>query len=391
MSSTSARNQEIEALRCFAVLIVVVGHSHNLLRWHDGLANTTIGLWTGVDVFLCISGFVITRTFGDRIREAAQSGREALRLEIYAFLLRRIFRLIPAAWLWIFLAFIFSIFFNKSGSFGSPAQNLQDAAAIVMSVANFYFSACTTGPLTGCGPNGIYWTVSLEQQFYLLFPALILLRRDVLIVLCVIIIVFFALVTRTIWIWFNRVDPIALGILLALTSKSPFYSRLEPRFLAHAGARFLSTTLLLGSLLVIPSILAQNGMFYRSPMIITPLCGVLVFVASFNRGYLFGQGTLLQVLAYVGERSYSIYLLHNLSMALAHEILLRVDPSSQAMLGPDYDFLLVLLAIVILSSLTELSYRFVEVPFRNYGATMARSLRVRSSSSPALTLSERSI
>jgi hypothetical protein len=69
----TGKNLEIQVLRCFAVVIVICGHSHNFMPWHDGLANTSIGFWTGVDVFLCISGFVITKAFSDAIRRAAQA------------------------------------------------------------------------------------------------------------------------------------------------------------------------------------------------------------------------------------------------------------------------------------------------------------------------------
>jgi peptidoglycan/LPS O-acetylase OafA/YrhL len=163
--------------------IVICGHSHNLMPRRDGLATTSIGLWTGVDVFLCISGFVITKSFGAAIRSAAEAGRRAWFAETIRFLVRRAFRLLPASLFWILAVYLVSHFFNRSGAFGSPASNLQDAAAIVLSVANFYFSACSTGAITGCGPNGIYWTVSLEQQFYMLFPALILLRNWMIVII----------------------------------------------------------------------------------------------------------------------------------------------------------------------------------------------------------------
>ena len=159
IKTTDGKNVEIEALRCFAVVIVICGHSHNLMPWHDGLASTLIGLWTGVDVFLCISGFVITKSFSAAIRSAAEAGRRAWFAEAIGFLVRRAFRLLPASLFWIFAAYLASRFFNRSGAFGSPASNVQDAAAIFLSVANVYFSACAAGAITGCGPNGIYWTV----------------------------------------------------------------------------------------------------------------------------------------------------------------------------------------------------------------------------------------
>lgn len=194
----ASKNEEIEALRCFAVVIVIIGHSHNLMPWHDGLMNTTIGLWTGVDVFLCISGFVITRAFSETIRAAALDSPRAWLAASLGFLARRGFRLLPAAIFWMLATCLASVYFNRHGAFGSPAQNMQDAAAIVLSVANIYFAACTAGAIVGCGPNAIYWTVSLEQQFYLLFPALILLRNRTIAIICLLVFLFFAFIPRNV-------------------------------------------------------------------------------------------------------------------------------------------------------------------------------------------------
>jgi peptidoglycan/LPS O-acetylase OafA/YrhL len=151
-NSAPQKNIEIEALRCFAVLIVVCGHSANLMPWHYGLANTSIGLWTGVDVFLCISGFVITKAFGDAIRAAGRAGRREWVDETIRFLVRRGFRLVPASLFWIAAAYAFSCLFNRSGAFGAPAQNLQDALAIVLALLTFISPPARPGSLPGAAP-----------------------------------------------------------------------------------------------------------------------------------------------------------------------------------------------------------------------------------------------
>jgi peptidoglycan/LPS O-acetylase OafA/YrhL len=151
--------------------------------------STTIGLWTGVDVFLCISGFVITKAFSAAIRLAAE-GRRAWPAETNRFLVSSRFSFVADIPILNPCRLFGVTFFNRSGAFGSPASDLQDAAAIFLSVANFYFSACSTGAVTGCGPNGIYWTVSLEQQFYVLFAALILLRDWMMVIIRLLIFLF---------------------------------------------------------------------------------------------------------------------------------------------------------------------------------------------------------
>lgn len=362
----AGKNLEIEALRCFAVLIVVCGHSHNLMPWHDGLMNTWIGYWTGVDVFLCISGFVITRAFGNSIRSAAQAGCAAWRAEAIRFLKRRAFRLLPASLFWIFAAYLTSRLFNRSGAFGSPAQNLQDAAAILLSVANIYFSACTTGIITGCGPNAIYWTVSLEQQFYLLFPVLILLRNRTIIVICILVFLFFAFVPRNVWIYYNRADTLAVGMVIGLFSQSALYQSIEPSKVLQNLPRAIPAATLLGFLLFGTAGLIALGLYPAVPALVTVACGVIVLLVSYDRGYLFGPGTATDVMARIGERSYSIYLTHNLAMAASTETLLRLAPSGTTF-GPSWDAATVVLAVMYLAAFTEASYRFIEVPFRAFG------------------------
>ena len=155
---------------------------------------------------------------------------------------------------WIFAAYLASRFFNRSGAFGSPASNVQDAAAIFLSVANVYFSACAAGAITGCGPNGIYWTVSLNSSSTRLFPVLILLRNRMIVIICLLVFLFFAVVQRDIWIWFNRADTIAVGVMIGLLSKTTSYAPIGRFviFLKYGALRAISTATLLGFLLLGP-------------------------------------------------------------------------------------------------------------------------------------------
>jgi peptidoglycan/LPS O-acetylase OafA/YrhL len=109
MSATGrhAINLEIEYLRAIAVLLVVFAHADALFP------QSGIGQWTGVDLFFCISGYVITRSFQEYFDEAIAEGRwwAAAR----AFWVRRIFRLAPSAWLWLAVMVFCSWGFNSTG------------------------------------------------------------------------------------------------------------------------------------------------------------------------------------------------------------------------------------------------------------------------------------
>jgi peptidoglycan/LPS O-acetylase OafA/YrhL len=90
-----SKNIEIEALRGIAVIIAVISHLGSLLVWNDYFGKTSLAFWGGVDIFFCISGFVITTAFRDRIILAKLSGD--YKREVKSFFIRRIYRIIPSA------------------------------------------------------------------------------------------------------------------------------------------------------------------------------------------------------------------------------------------------------------------------------------------------------
>ena len=150
---------DIEGLRGLAVLLVVVFHaSPELLS----------GGFIGVDVFFVISGFLIT---GLLYRELGSSGR----ISFSGFYLRRIRRLFPAAALAIAGILVLSAWLLSPLALPRVAA---DAVASALSVSNIRF-ALTTGDYFSAvatpSPFLHFWSLSVEEQFYLVWPALLLL------------------------------------------------------------------------------------------------------------------------------------------------------------------------------------------------------------------------
>src|SRR5262249_36156285 len=143
-----------------------------------------------------------------------------------AFWIRRIFRLVPSAWLWLFIFVACSWAFNESGAFYSFADNLRSVPFIVLNVKNFAMAS-------GDFANGVYWTLPLEVQLYFAFPFLLfLVRRGWRWRLLVLLILLQALPDRSItahpYLWYTRLDALMWGCLIYQFSRSPMYSRLEP-------------------------------------------------------------------------------------------------------------------------------------------------------------------
>ena len=152
------RRADVQGLRALAVLMVVA--------FHAGL--DVPGGFTGVDVFFVISGFVIT---GMLLRESGPSGRFSMR-EFYA---RRVRRIMPASALTISVVAVLSLGAINSATQSVTARtgisgSLFTANVVLARATNGYFDVATTA-----NPLLHIWTLSVEEQFYLVFPALILL------------------------------------------------------------------------------------------------------------------------------------------------------------------------------------------------------------------------
>src|SRR3954469_18834662 len=156
--ATMRRRGDIEGLRGVAILSVVL--------YHAGLGWVSGG-YVGVDAFFVVSGFLITTLLW---REAEATGRIAFG----AFYARRARRLLPAAVLVIVATVVASkVWMPPLRAVGVG----KDGIAASAYVANYRFAAGPTGYLeaaTAPSPLQHYWSLGVEEQFYLVWPALVL-------------------------------------------------------------------------------------------------------------------------------------------------------------------------------------------------------------------------
>jgi peptidoglycan/LPS O-acetylase OafA/YrhL len=150
---------DIEGLRGVAVCLVVAYHA-TPRRFHGG--------FLGMDVFFVISGYLIT---GLLVREIEDTGR----LSFAGFYARRVRRLLPvSALVLLTTALACSVFL-------SPIQQSrlrESASHTALYISNFWFLRQSTdyfAPAIGNDPFLHTWSLAVEEQFYLVWPALILL------------------------------------------------------------------------------------------------------------------------------------------------------------------------------------------------------------------------
>jgi peptidoglycan/LPS O-acetylase OafA/YrhL len=364
------RIDDIEVLRAFAVLLVIVEHMQfNLFFWGMPALRRFyeyFGGWTGVDLFFVISGFVIARDLVPRLQ--ASDNRAAFFRQSITFWIRRCWRLLPSAWLWLLVIALGSIYFNRSGVWGGVGDNLEMIVAAFLQVANFHVAMIFGQEFAGAA--FVYWSLSLEEQFYLLLPFLVLLSgRRLPYVLALIVVPQIFLQRDTALLTMVRTDALFLGVLLALWSRQASYRLFQPHFMRHPLAALAVTLLLVGALACVGS----EDLFITDFRfgLVTCIGGLLVWVASYDGDYLARPVWLRRLLLWVGTRSYALYLIHMPSYFLTREIWFRLEPPGTRF-NSEYTYLFLFTALALMAILAEVNYRYIELPLRRRGAEIAR-------------------
>lgn len=363
--------EEIEVLRGIAVMFVVIHHaSDNLFTWTTPALSrfyTYFSGWFGVDLFFAISGFVIARDLVPRLRVSTSSDITA-RI-VLAFWIRRAWRLLPSSWSWLAIILIASLAFNQGGAFGTFRINLEATVAGVLQVANVRFADVFMN--RPYGASFVYWSLSLEEQFYLLFPFMIVLARRYLAHFLVALVFVQLFSVRTPVLMAFRTDALALGILLALWTQHSTYQLFKPAFLAHwkVGALMLAGILLCMSIL-------GSGSLSVVPIkvgLIALLSVLLVWIASYGSGLLCFGGPLKNLFVWFGGRSYAIYLIHVPVFFFIREVWNLIHPGQHA--GSQYFYHFVITAALLICILSEINYRAIESPLRRKGAMIAARMQ----------------
>lgn len=163
MTQASSRLPGLDGLRACAVLCVIFSHAGVSTGWPDWevldqLRRVFSGLF-GVQVFFTISGFIITLLL---LKERTRSGSICLR----DFWLRRALRILPPAGAYL----IFLNLMHASGQAEVPAETQWGSLLFYRNMMPYepWFTEAQ-------GFTGHFWTLSVEEQFYLVWPVLVML------------------------------------------------------------------------------------------------------------------------------------------------------------------------------------------------------------------------
>jgi peptidoglycan/LPS O-acetylase OafA/YrhL len=301
--------KQIDALRAIAVSMVIYSHwaGYHQNLWSDN--SPFFNGEVGVQLFFIISGFLISGILLD-VREKAEMSALSKVPVLKAFYMRRFLRIFPLFYATLFLGFIL----------GHPDITPSIRWHIAY-LSNFFFA--WRGEYLGDVSH--FWSLAVEEQFYLIWPFIMLFvaKRYLLplIVFCVCLAPLFRYVMGFLLhanevavnvLPISSLDSLAIGSLLALVQRndqSIRHGKATLRWLIRlsifAGAAYIS----LRYLLPIPQGLEAYGLFITRLLLTPALLGIVYSCAKGITGPV-GKVLTWVPVAYIGKISYGIYVFH---------------------------------------------------------------------------------
>ncbi len=343
----SGRILEVDGLRAVAVLTVIAYHFD--LHLPGGLV--------GVDLFFVISGFVISRLLFTQAEGSQPTGQLLLQ-----FFTRRAWRLVPALLATLLVTIAAGFLFPR----GETRLLAINAVAAVGGFANWWVGA--TAPVQGQTDLSHTWSLSIEEQFYVMLPLLLMVRRTratltatvVSVGLVIAAIVAFATTSvnheslnHTYFSSFARSTPLALGVLLGVAWH---HGWLRPA--PTDRPRTTSMLFVLLSVSMIPALLVLDwdthwlyqGGFVMIAIVLTGMVAATIRMADGPQ--LAARALRSTPVQWVAARSYSLYLVH-FTMVFRFASYGRIGTLVLQLLGTFVG--------------TELLHRVVEEPLRRWG------------------------
>lgn len=344
---------DIVGLRAVAVFAVILHHL-NLTLFQNG--------FLGVDIFFIISGYVVTKSITVQIERDAFSLKE--------FYASRILRLLPALYLMLFAVCIAAFFLLQPTQI---AETLSTAfsAIILLANVNLYFETGYFASNAITKPLLHMWSLSIEEQFYLVYPILTYIVLSKWTLHYRILVLFFIVVTTfsltsilnfykpsfTFYMMPFRIWELCLGSFC-------FY--LNQAIQGKNYNSWLSDLTNNLAFIALLTILSVPVISIQSPGIGTILPAIFVSILLVNpaREATYHSALTSGPLLAIGAASYSLYLWHQPIIAFSHSLNYEQTITYKTLL------------LVIIACFAAASYYFVELPLRSNANNISKSKKV---------------
>ncbi|BCG95586.1 acyltransferase family protein [Mesorhizobium sp. 131-2-1] len=353
--ASAAFRPDIEGLRGLAVAGVIA--------FHFGLTALPGG-FAGVDIFFVISGYLITRHL---VNEISETGR----LDLWRFYARRARRLLPAALFVILATLVAGAFILSPEEQSLYSKGAMFASAYMINLWLIRWSFDYFASDAANNPFIHFWSLSVEEQFYLAWPALLMLaawlrpgKRAVILVIGLAGLVSFAVcawLTTVAQPWAFYFSPLRAWEFAAggLATLVPAAALRERRGLSAAMA---SAGL---ALIAIAYLSFSEDAPFPGLLALVPVAGTVLMLLAGAAGARNGLSAVLALppLQWVGKLSYSLYLWHWPVIVYA------------GMLTADLSTAQRLFCLALTLALSAFTYLFIENPIRRNGWLMANAAR----------------
>ena len=351
MSRALSYRPEIDGLRGIAVISVVLYHFEKILLSTSFFS----GGFVGVDIFFVISGYLISYLIFSELKTKNS-------FSFKKFYIRRIKRILPVL---IFVILFFSAFFYIILIPEKLSFYLKSAISSLFFISNIFFWKTSTVYDAEETTNISLlhtWSLSIEEQFYLIFPICVFLihkfyRKKLILIIYLIIILSF-LISNICSLYFptlnfyslpTRVWEILFGTVIAYNEVFKNFS-FEPKKNLKIFSSFIF-------LFIVIFLIFGNDNFYH-PSIITLVPVIFsVYVICFCRSKNSFLNKLLtnKALVFLGLISYSLYLWHYPIFVITNNLNISEESTSYI------KYLIFFFSFLV----SILSFYFIEKPFRD--------------------------
>ncbi len=327
VDSARSRIKEIDGIRAIALLAVLV--------FHGRFGSIMKGGFLGVDIFFVISGYVITLSLRNSIARGSMNYKE--------FMIRRLFRLIPALLATVLLTNLFcTIIFSRKDRF--RAARFSVGSVLSMSNVQLWMESNYFDVNSLRKPFLHTWSLSVEWQFYITWALIVhkicknissLRAQTGAIIFIGLLSILGADYTRRLYpsaAFYNfcfRYVEFMCGALAAWNLKGELLT--QPNFFNGKAFR---TAISLSSLFIIFSLLQLFRDSFPFPGIASlPICLSTVFLITNSPGTIAGRFLSLKSMQWLGEISYSVYLVHWPVQVLIHYFMMQRSTMIQRFFG----------------------------------------------------------
>ncbi|ARJ51483.1 acyltransferase family protein [Staphylococcus lutrae] len=345
----------LDGLRAISVIAIIIYHLN---------AQWLSGGFLGVDTFFVISGYLITSLLLFEYENYHK-------IDLANFWIKRFKRLIPAMLFVTLVSVLYVVMFEPK-----ILESIKgDAIAALLYMSNWWYIFQDVDYFDQFKPMPLkhLWSLAVEEQFYIFFPMILVLffkifkRKKWLVILFTLISIGSAVLmyylsapdtnhARTYFGTDTRLQTLLLGVVFAFIWPA-FRLKVQPPKLVTAIIDIVGVLALLALLSLFYLINEQQYFLYSGGFYGISLLTLILIASLVHPTGRLAKWMSNPLFIYIGKRSYSLYLWHFVIVTFVH----------QHFVAGQYPYYVYLIDVGLMLLMAEISYQFVETPFRRYG------------------------